>query len=82
MINDTHIATIKNASRLSSSVRSRGEEAYVEMSQPSEELEAQPFEIIEVQSREYNRFNTRGTQWKVVLIHLPKHPYPFLLLTL
>jgi hypothetical protein len=50
-------------------------EAYVEISQPSEEteaqpfeeLEAQPFEIIEVQTREYHRFNTRVTQWKVRL---------------
>ena len=34
---------------------------------PAEELEAQHFEIIEVQTREYHRFNTRGTQWKVRL---------------
>ena len=27
----------------------------------------QPFEIIEVQTREYRRFNTHGTQWKVRL---------------
>ena len=34
---------------------------------PAEELEAQPFEIFEVLTREYRRFNTRGTQWKVLL---------------
>ena len=27
----------------------------------------QTFEILEVQTREYSRFNTRGTQWKVPL---------------
>ena len=27
----------------------------------------QPFEILEVQTREYSRFNTRDTQWKVRL---------------
>ena len=37
------------------------------MSKSSEKLEVQPFEIIEVQTREYRRFNTRGTQWKVRL---------------
>ena len=42
--------------------------------QPVEELEAQSFEIIEVQAREYRGFNMRGTQWKVVLIHLSKIP--------
>jgi len=37
------------------------------MSQPSEELEAQQCEILEVQTRGYRRFITRGTQWKVRL---------------
>jgi hypothetical protein len=46
------------------------------MSQSSEELEVQPFEIIEVQTREYRRFNTRGTQWKVRLNPPPETSLP------
>jgi hypothetical protein len=76
-INVTPIAPIENASCLdSSSVRSRGEEAYVEMSQPFEELEAQPFEILEVQTREYSIFNRLGTQWNVRLNPPPEKSLP------
>ena len=46
------------------------------MSQPSEELEAQPFEIREVETREYRRVNTSGTQWKVRLNQHPETPLP------
>jgi hypothetical protein len=46
------------------------------MSQPSEELEVQPFEILEVQTREYHRFNTYGTQWKVRLDPSPEISLP------
>ena len=49
---------------------------------PVEELGAQPLEIIEVQTREYHRFNKRGTQWKLRLNPPPKHPYPILSRTL
>ena len=75
--NDTHTASIENASCLaSSSLRSGREEAYVEMSQPSEVLEEQPFEILEVQTRDYRRFSTRGTQWKVRLNPPPEKHLP------
>ena len=37
---------------------------------------SQPFEIIEVQTREYSRFNTRGTQGKVNLNQPPETPLP------
>ena len=50
--------------------------------QPVEELEAQPFEIIEVRrgiTADLTRALRNGSY---VLIHLPKHPYPILLLTL
>ena len=46
------------------------------MSQMLEELEVQLFEIIEVQTREYSRFNTRGTQWKVRLYPPPESSLP------
>jgi len=46
------------------------------MSQSSEELEVQPFEIFEVQIRDYCRFNTHGTQWKVRLNPLPETSLP------
>jgi len=46
------------------------------MSQSSEELEVQPFEIIEVQTREYRTFNTRGTQWEVRLNPPPETSLP------
>ena len=46
------------------------------MSQPYEELEAQPFEILQIQTREYRRFSTRGTQWKVGLNPSPETPLP------
>ena len=46
------------------------------MSQSSEELEVQPFEIIEVQTKEYRRFNTRGTQCKVRLNSPPEISLP------
>ena len=36
----------------------------------------QPFEILEVQTREYSRFNTRGTHWKVRLNPPPETPLP------
>jgi len=36
----------------------------------------QPFEIIEVQTREYRRFKTRGTQWKVRLNPPPETSLP------
>ena len=36
----------------------------------------QPFEITEVQIREYRRFNKRGTQWKVRLNPLPETSLP------
>ena len=66
---------MKNASSLASSlVRSKGEEAYVEMTCPSVELEAQPFEILEVQTRECSRFNTRGKICKVQLNPPPETP--------
>ena len=35
---------------------------------------SQPFEILEVQTREFSRFNTRGTQWKVGLNPPPETP--------
>ena len=44
------------------------------MSQPSEELEAQPFEILEVKTREYSRFNKLSKQWKVRLNPFPETP--------
>ena len=46
------------------------------MSQPFERLEPHPFEILEVQTREYSRFNMRGTQWKVRLNPPPETPLP------
>ena len=52
------------------------------MSQLSEELEVQPFEILEVQTREYGIFNTAVRSGRYDLIHLPKQNYPILLLTL
>jgi len=53
-----------------------GEQPTFVMSQSSEELEVQPFELIEVQTREYRRFNTRGTQWKVRLNPTPETSLP------
>ena len=44
------------------------------MTQSSEKMEVQPFEILEVQTREYRRFNKRGTQWKVRLNPPPETP--------
>jgi len=44
--------------------------------QSVDELEAQPFEIIEVQTREYRRFNTLGTHWKVRLNQPPETSLP------
>ena len=46
------------------------------MSQPFEELEAQPFEILEVQTREYSIFNRLGTQWNVRLNPPPETSLP------
>ena len=46
------------------------------MSQPSEELESQPFEILDEKTRVYRRFNTRGTQWKVRLNPSPEISLP------
>ena len=37
---------------------------------------SQPFEILEVEAREYSRHNTRGTQWKVRLNPTPEIPLP------
>jgi len=36
----------------------------------------QPSEILEVQTRDYSKFNTRGKQWKVSLNPPPETPLP------
>ena len=46
------------------------------MSQPTDELELQPLEILEIQTREYRRFNTRSTQWKLRLNPPPETSQP------
>ena len=46
------------------------------MSQPFEELELPPFEILALQTSEYSGFNTHGTQWKVCLNPPPETPLP------
>ena len=46
------------------------------MSQPFEVLEPQLFEILEVHTREYSRFNTRGRQWNVSLNPPAEIPLP------
>ena len=38
----------------------------------SQSLEVQSFEIFEVMKREYRRYKTRGTQWKVRLNQPPE----------
>ena len=46
------------------------------MSQQFEILEAQPFELLEVHTREFSRFNTCGTQRKVRLNTPAEKPLP------
>ena len=60
----------------------RKEKPTFEISQSSEELEVQPFEIIEVQARKYLDLTRAVRNGRYVLIHITKYPYTILSRTL